>query len=63
MLVSALSLCEWKRKFKNGMFVVGWLSVNWTKTIDVRLQGIVDAQCVIRENHCSKVNAVAGHRS
>lgn len=39
---------ESNRKFKNGMFVVWWKSLDWVKSLEVKLQGIVEAQCNVR---------------
>ena len=32
-------------------------------SIEVMLQGSVEAKCIVRENLCVKVNEVAGHHS
>jgi hypothetical protein len=52
---------ESNKKYKNGMFVVWWKSLDWAKSI--MLQGIVERQCIVSENLCIKVNEVAGHHS
>jgi hypothetical protein len=54
---------EYNKKFKNGMFIVWWKLLDWAESIAVMLQGIVEAQCIVREILCIKVNEVAGYRS